>query len=91
MAHVRTVAGMRHCSRCKFKHDRWCGFWEELRRDVCVVDCSEKFVRECCDEGILETDGHSDIIVADTPAFMQKWQVFFAKDKVHAKRDLWLG
>jgi hypothetical protein len=29
--------------------------------------------------------------VADTPAFMEKWQVFFAKDKVHAKRDLWLG
>ncbi len=56
-----------------------------------MVDCSEKFIRECCEEGILETDGHSDIIVADTPAFMQKWQVFFAKDKVHAKRDLWLG
>ena len=56
-----------------------------------MVDCSEKFVRECCEEGILETDGHSDIIVADTPAFMEKWRVFFAKDKVHAKRDLWLG
>ena len=58
---------------------------------MCVVDCSEKFVRECCEEGILETDGHSYIIVADTPAFMEKWRVFFAKDKVHAKRDLWLG
>lgn len=58
---------------------------------MCVVDCSEKFVRECCEEGILETDGHSNVIVADTPAFMQKWHAFFAKDKVHAKRDLWLG
>lgn len=79
---------MRHCSRCKFKHDKWCGFWEEIREYVCIVDCSEKFIRECCNEEILESDGKSGIIVADLDAFMQKWIVFFAKDKVHAKPNL---
>lgn len=55
---------------------------------MCIVDCSEKFIRECCNEGILESDGKSGIIVADLDAFMQKWHVFFAKDKVHARQNL---
>lgn len=79
------ISSMRHCSRCSFKHDEMCGFWETLRSHVCIVDCSERFIRECCKEEIFECGPGSDIIIADYDEFLIKWSKYFQKDKKRAR------
>lgn len=79
---------MRYCRGCSFKHDMVCGFWEDLRDRVTLVDCSEEFIRVCCKEEIMIYDPISGIIIDDYDQFLIKWHEMFENGHRRKKRKL---